>query len=46
MAQISAAVGGRVGKKSLVVKSDDLNAIREGFYGLDEVKKNAQMSGD
>ena len=46
MAQNPALMSALLEKKNLGFKSDDLKAIGEVFYALDEVKKNAQMSGD
>ncbi|MCI7076933.1 MAG: hypothetical protein SOZ73_04005 [Campylobacter sp.] len=46
MAQNSALMSALLEKKNLGFKSDDLKTISEVFYALDEVKKNAQMSGD
>ena len=46
MAQNPALMSALLEKKNLGFKSDDLKAISDVFYALDEVKKNAQMSGD
>lgn len=46
MAQNSALMSTFLEKKNLGFKSDDLKAISDVFYALDEVKKNAQMSGE
>lgn len=46
MAQNPALMSSLLEKKNLGFKSDDLKAISEVFAALDEVKKNAQMSGD
>lgn len=46
MAQNPALMSALLEKKNLGFKSDDLKAISGVFHALDEVKKNAQMSGD
>lgn len=46
MAQNPALMSELLKPKDLGFKSDDLKAISDVFYALDEVKKNAQMSKD